>query len=344
MEKFMYETEKMEVLKCIFDHMQDEESRQIYLARSCFSLSDDRKYMQYSIKNMVVSKVLYEGIAKHSKQKKVLFGAGTWGKAITELLDDIKWDYVVDNNRVGSEINGYKIDSVSKIDNIRECFIVVGILFKYREVVEQLKKLGVMDKNILILAEVAESNQYFDLPDISFTDNEVFIDAGGFNGDTSRYFVDRVDGKYEQIYVFEPDMKQAKECKNNLADLENIVVIQKATWDKKEILNFVTVGEGSHIEQNELATNSIETITIDEVLNGDKATYIKMDVEGAEYKSLIGAQNTIKKYYPKLAISVYHKRDDIWKIPMLLLKYNPNYKFYLRMYSFTGNDTVLYAL
>ena len=71
MEKFMFETKETEALKCIYDHMQDDESRQIYLARSCFSLSDDRKYMQCIIKNMVVSKVLYEGIAMHNKQKKV---------------------------------------------------------------------------------------------------------------------------------------------------------------------------------------------------------------------------------------------------------------------------------
>ena len=331
MEKFMFETKETEALKCIYDHMQDDESRQIYLARSCFSLSDDRKYMQCIIKNMVVSKVLYEGIAMHNKQKKVLFGAGTWGRAITELLDDIKWDYIVDNNKAGSEINGYEV-------------VAVGVLFKYREVVEQLKEIGVSDKNILILAEVAESNQYFDLPHIQFADNEVFVDAGGFNGDTSRYFADKVNRKYKHIYVFEPNIKQAEDCKNNLSDLNNITVIQKASWDKNEILNFVKAGEGSRIVSDELGTNSIETITIDEVLNGDKATYIKMDVEGAEYNSLIGAKNTIKKYKPKLAISVYHKRDDIWKIPMLLLEYNPDYKFYLRMYSFTGNDTVLYAL
>lgn len=69
-----------------------------------------------------------------------------------------------------------------------------------------------------------------------------------------------------------------------------------------------------------------------------------MDVEGAEYKSIIGARKTIKKYRPKLAISVYLKRNDIWEISMLLLTYHSDYRFYLRTYSFTGNDTVLYAI
>jgi len=69
-----------------------------------------------------------------------------------------------------------------------------------------------------------------------------------------------------------------------------------------------------------------------------------MDIEGSELQALQGAINTIKKSRPKLAVSVYHKRSDIWDIPMFLLGIHPDYRFYLRTYSFTGNETVLYAI
>ena len=69
-----------------------------------------------------------------------------------------------------------------------------------------------------------------------------------------------------------------------------------------------------------------------------------MDIEGAEYKALLGAEQTIRKYKPKLAISVYHNRCDIWEIPKLVLSYNSDYKLYFRTYSFTGNDTIMYAI
>lgn len=85
-------------------------------------------------------------------------------------------------------------------------------------------------------------------------------------------------------------------------------------------------------------------VAVDDIIEDHEATFIKMDIEGAELNALIGAEKTIRKSRPKLAISVYHKRRDIWEIPMLLLKYNPDYRFYLRCYSFTGNDTVLYAI
>ena len=68
-----------------------------------------------------------------------------------------------------------------------------------------------------------------------------------------------------------------------------------------------------------------------------------MDIEGAEYRALLGAKETIKKYRPKMALSVYHKPQDIIEIPTLLLEYHEDYKFALRQYSSIGDETVLYA-
>jgi hypothetical protein len=76
----------------------------------------------------------------------------------------------------------------------------------------------------------------------------------------------------------------------------------------------------------------------------DKITFIKMDIEGAEYNAILGAHNTITKYRPKLAISIYHKPEDIWEIPSLILKMNPEYKLYLGHYSIAAAETVLYAI
>ena len=62
---------------------------------------------------------------------------------------------------------------------------------------------------------------------------------------------------------------------------------------------------------------------------------IKMDIEGAEEKALLGCQKQIIKNKPKLLISVYHNHEDLWKIPRMISNMNPNYKFYLRYY---GNN------
>ena len=70
-----------------------------------------------------------------------------------------------------------------------------------------------------------------------------------------------------------------------------------------------------------------------------------MDIEGAELEALHGAEQTIKVYKPKLAISVYHRLKDINDLPEIILGYNPRYKFYLRHYSLLStSETVLYAI
>jgi FkbM family methyltransferase len=267
-----------------------------------------------------------------------------FGGCITRLFKELEWDYVVDNKKAGQEINGHKIISLKDVDNLGECYIVVSILFKYQDVVEQLIKSGACKQRILALGKIVEEKQYFDLPEINFSNEEVFLDIGGFKGETSLQFSKVTGKKYKKIYVIEPNEILANKCRENLSELDNCEVIQKATWSSSQKLKLVEEGESSRITEEYDINTIVETITVDKLLAGEKATYIKMDIEGAELESLRGAKDTICKNKPKLAISVYHKRDDIWEIPMLLLEYNPEYVFYLRVYSFTGNDTVLYAL
>ena len=73
-------------------------------------------------------------------------------------------------------------------------------------------------------------------------------------------------------------------------------------------------------------------------------TFIKMDIEGSEIPALRGAKEIIETQKPKLAICVYHKPEDIWEIPELILDYVPEYRLYLRHYSITYTETVLYAI
>lgn len=68
-----------------------------------------------------------------------------------------------------------------------------------------------------------------------------------------------------------------------------------------------------------------------------------MDIEGAEMDALIGSEKTITEYHPKLAISIYHKDDDLWTIPYYLMKKYPFYRFFIRHYSSITTETILYA-
>ena len=99
----------------------------------------------------------------------------------------------------------------------------------------------------------------------------------------------------------------------------------------------------SHVSEEDTGTDSIEVTALDVCLYYKGVTFIKMDIEGAEYEALKGAERIIREQKPKLAICVYHKPEDIWELPELILEFNESYKFYLRHYSYQDNETVLYA-
>ena len=136
----------------------------------------------------------------------------------------------------------------------------------------------------------------------------------------------------------------AKECKENLKNIESEVsVIEKAVYSSNTELYFKESNNGmSSIDSS--GEVCVKTATLDSVIEDRGDLYIKMDIEGAEIEALRGAERLIRNCKPKLAICIYHKGEDVIKIPEMLLKYNEDYKFYIRHYSLTKNETVLYAI
>lgn len=80
------------------------------------------------------------------------------------------------------------------------------------------------------------------------------------------------------------------------------------------------------------------------MLENRNVTFTKMGIEGAEKGALYGSEKTIKRCHPKLVIYLYHKVEDPWRLPQIIMKFVPTYKFYLRHYSFDMLDTELYAI
>lgn len=72
--------------------------------------------------------------------------------------------------------------------------------------------------------------------------------------------------------------------------------------------------------------------------------FVKMDIEGSELEALKGMSRTICACKPKLAICMYHKPEDMWEIPMYLKKLVPEYRLFVRHYSNSDLETVLYAV
>lgn len=158
----------------------------------------------------------------------------------------------------------------------------------------------------------------------------VFVDAGAYKGDTAAEFL-RYSKQPEKIIAFEPDVKSCEKCDAFLKETGvEYELYNLGVWREECVMDFGSAGSrGSGIESNK-KTRKVKFCTIDQVLDGRKADYIKYDVEGAEKEAIIGSIATIKKHAPDLCISLYHKPGDIFELPLLINKINPSYKFYLR--------------
>lgn len=155
-------------------------------------------------------------------------------------------------------------------------------------------------------------------------------------------------GGQSSIWAFEPDRANVKKCSETLKQLEvlgnKVNLIEKGLWDRETSLNFTSSSNAlSRITDDENG-NTIEVTSIDRCLKDEKVTFIKLDIEGSEINALRGAETTIREFHPQMAVCIYHKPEDIWEIPALLLEFNREYKFYLRHYSLCDFDTVLYAI
>lgn len=148
------------------------------------------------------------------------------------------------------------------------------------------------------------------------------VDCGAYTGDT----VEAAAGFYadlDTVIAFEPDRQNMGRLKQmaGRTDLpvKNWSFIEKASWSGKTELCFKAAGQASCVSGD--GEVRIPADTIDHVLAGMapvKVDFIKMDVEGSEKESLSGARETIRKDHPVLAVSVYHKIEDLYEIPRMI--------------------------
>ena len=122
-------------------------------------------------------------------------------------------------------------------------------------------------------------------------------------------------------------------------------VISKALWSEDTLLSFSSDGNcGSHIDLDNHSDGIVRAGSIDKEVGNTKVSMIKMDIEGSELEALHGTKRIIDRDHPVLAISIYHKLEDVFSIPQYILVVYSGYKFYIRHYSFSWYDTVLYAI
>lgn len=173
--------------------------------------------------------------------------------------------------------------------------------------------------------------------------DEVYVDGGAYDGDSVRLFIKRVGDSFARVVAFEPDPATFQRLAASFAGDSRVEPVNAGLYSAKTVLRFDDAGtrgsllaEGGGVE--------VPVVALDEVLNGDRVTTIKMNIEGAELDALQGARRSIQRWRPRLAISAYHRPSDLWRIPEAIQGLDPGYRLHYRQHDGGIIETVCYAL
>jgi FkbM family methyltransferase len=172
------------------------------------------------------------------------------------------------------------------------------------------------------------------------------IDCGAYVGDT----IDDLVGKgldLTEIVAFEPDPVNFARLSDRVARHVDrglrATLFPCGLGDGVEMKRFAA-GGGASSTLDPAGDHPVLCVAIDTVLPDYRATFVKMDIEGAEAGALRGAARLIASHKPRLAVSVYHRPEDLWQLPALVHSIRPDYRLYLRCHAYSGFETVLYAV
>lgn len=162
---------------------------------------------------------------------------------------------------------------------------------------------------------------------LNLGESEIFMDLGAYDGDTVREFLKATDQKYDRIIAVEADEKNYRKLTDKTSGIERIKTYNLAVWDKKETL-FFEKKKGRNSKLSSAGKVEVQADSVDNILNGERITMLKMDIEGSEERALEGAKKTILKHRPKLYVCAYHRNDDMFRLPLKINEICKGYKFY----------------
>ncbi len=127
-----------------------------------------------------------------------------------------------------------------------------------------------------------------------------------------------------------------------------VELVEHALWNQSdEELKFdLGGGAGTSVGDGQTGDAAVTTLTIDDLVarrNIERVDWIKLDVEGAERATLEGARETLKRFRPRLAISIYHKPEDLFDLPDLVAEILPDYEHRITHITIHQEETVLFA-
>lgn len=175
---------------------------------------------------------------------------------------------------------------------------------------------------------------------------DVVLDLGAFNGN-SAIVLGRRAGQSGKVYAFEPNPSTQDVWRRNITKigLANAELVPMGVSSKADRLRFTQAGAGSRIDPNgnvQVDITTVDTFVSERELKS--VDFLKFDIEGFEVDALAGCTDTIRRFRPKIAISVYHLHHDLQRITQAINDIAPWYKMYLRHNANYDGEIVMYCV
>ena len=259
------------------------------------------------------------------------------------------WLFVNKNNVTFKELLAFLIKP--KINTIAK---------RYIEKVEEFEEFEVTFKSInhklfwpksfsinrldQVICETFDTNDwhYYQKQHTQVAQDEIILDIGTAEG----LFPFPVIEKCKHVYMVEPSKIFNICLKKTFANFSQKITLfntavgnidGEIAFDENSLEGMIATEQTENI--NKISIHKIDTL----LKNNEKITYLKADIEGFELEMLKGAEQTIKRNKPKIAITTYHIPNNPKEIISLVQSFVPEYKYYVKgIYELTPKPVLIH--
>ena len=197
----------------------------------------------------------------------------------------------------------------------------------------------------MVLSEALDGRNwhYYEIPETRVTPVDVVADCGAAEG----IFSLLVQPRAAHVYAIEPAPHWTSSLERTFAGAPNVTVLPVALSDRPGRAYLSggaldsAVSEAKQTGALEITVETIDRLFVDR----DRAlTYLKADLEGFELAMLAGAERSIARYRPKIAITTYHVAEHAAEIAAFLHRVEPRYQVHTKgIDALTGSPVMLHA-
>lgn len=258
------------------------------------------------------------------------------------------------------EMNTFKVigSHMEEIGSVRAMLEDDKSKWIYDQFIEKVKY------NIKDYSDIADDlyEHYFSDEIFKYKQDEILVDGGAFDGDDTIWFdglLSQQGMRLKHSYCFEPDTNNFGNTYRNLekhyqtkaeldeqrqtAKAEMFTVLKAGLYERACGIGFCEYGAHSSRFTEADSGSWVDAVKLDDVAANEKVSFIKFDLEGADIPALKGSEQTIKRWKPKLALSIYHNIEDLWEIPLMVKRMLPEYRLFVRHHTIFLWDKILYA-